>query len=86
MARMGWNGEGMEASPLSNLATDRRKGSTRRRGRGTLAVWQPGTWMYCAVSLVRVRMHHGPMGRSMDDGVGLGGWWWVDGRMDGQDG
>lgn len=75
----------MEASPLSNLATDRRKGSTAagaREGK-RVALWLPGYPYVLCCKLVRVRMHHGPMGRSMDHGDGCGCMYGLDGWMDG---
>lgn len=60
----------MEASPLlSNLATETEGfhggGGQRGKKSGTLAVWSGYLDVLCC-KLVRVRMHHGPMGRSMD--------------------
>lgn len=50
-----------------------------------MALWLPGYLYVLCCKLVRVRMHHGPMGRSMDHGDGCGcgcmyGWMeWMDG-------
>jgi hypothetical protein len=64
---------------LGNRLTE---GSTLPRRRGQerekrVALWRRLVSGYLDIlccKLVRVRMHHGPMGRSMDDGVGLCGW------------
>lgn len=58
---------------------NRRKGSTAAGPeRERVALWMSGYLCVLCCKLVRVRMHHGPMGRSMDDGDGGG---WEGGRM-----